>query len=332
VAEYEEGMQPIEAACYAAAKAGEMTNIAVDLSRYPYIAEDELALLDKPKAKTEKLAKVLPGINRNRQSIQIQRNRMTRALKRNLKAQGAEVARQLNSMMTKLAKAAEDDEEAIAARASTVLESLDWDEVWGDMPDVVADSMSKAAEDGVATAGKDLQRRTGRVITGVSTDFANEYGIEYAATRGAEMIGKRRTKDGKLVDNPDARWAITDQTRKDVLDLITQAMQDGWSNDRLADEIQGAYAFSAERAEVIARTETALADSQGNIAAWKKSGVVKKKRWLTAEDDLVSEECAANGKQGPIDMDEDFESGDTAAPAHPNCRCAVSPVIEDEGE
>ena len=33
--------------------------------------------------------------------------------------------------------------------------------------------------------------------------------------------------------------------------------------------------------------------------------------------------CIANLEDGEIDMDEDFESGDDAPPAHPNCMCSL---------
>ena len=74
---------------------------------------------------------------------------------------------------------------------------------------------------------------------------------------------------------------------------------------------------------VIARTETIRASNAGTLIGFKASGVVLKKEWTTAEDDRVSEDCEANGDQGPIDLDEDFVSGDDAPPAHPNCRCAL---------
>lgn len=54
-AEYEEAMQPIEEACYAAAEAGEMTDIPAGLARYPY-GGDAAKLLDKPAEKMAKAA------------------------------------------------------------------------------------------------------------------------------------------------------------------------------------------------------------------------------------------------------------------------------------
>jgi SPP1 gp7 family putative phage head morphogenesis protein len=100
--------------------------------------------------------------------------------------------------------------------------------------------------------------------------------------------------------------------------------------DQLADAIAQDTAFSDERAMTIARTESATADVQGNMAAYREArdqvGIVVLKEWITAGDDLVSEDCAANAEQGAIDLDDDFQSGANAPPDHPNCRCDVLPV------
>jgi hypothetical protein len=80
---------------------------------------------------------------------------------------------------------------------------------------------------------------------------------------------------------------------------------------------------------------TIAANNQGNLAAYKDAaaqGIAVMKEWLSAGDDLVSEECQANEDQGPIPLDDDFDSGDDAPPLHPNCRCAIAPVVSDESD
>jgi hypothetical protein len=57
--------------------------------------------------------------------------------------------------------------------------------------------------------------------------------------------------------------------------------------------------------------------------------VVLKKGWQTSNDEAeVCEECRGNEDQGLIDLDDDFESGDEAAPAHPNCQCVTYVEVE----
>jgi len=83
--------------------------------------------------------------------------------------------------------------------------------------------------------------------------------------------------------------------------------------------------FGAERAGLIASTEVTRAFAEGNITAWKKSGVTEGKEWVTANDELVCTIC------GPLDgqivaIDAEFEGGYYAPPAHPRCRCGINPV------
>ena len=145
----------------------------------------------------------------------------------------------------------------------------------------------------------------------------------------------RRDELGRLVENPDAEWAIDGSTRDFLRGAVTDAIEGGWSNDKLAGAIDDAYAFSKDRAMMIARTETQMAANKGAVAGYKASGVVQRKQWLTAEDDLVEEDCIANSEAGPagdgtLGLDEDYPSGDDAPPAHPNCRCVILPVVEFE--
>jgi len=178
----------------------------------------------------------------------------------------------------------------------------------------------------------------GQVGVDVTTDpealaMVNSQALDYARERAAEMVGKRRNLAGDLVDNPDAEWRIDDSTREFLRADVGQALADGWSNDKLASTIADSYAFSDDRAMTIARTETQMAANTGAVNGYKASGVVDGKQWLTAEDDLVSEDCVENGAAGDngdgvIGLDEDFPSGDDAPPAHPNCRCSIAPYID----
>jgi SPP1 gp7 family putative phage head morphogenesis protein len=169
-------------------------------------------------------------------------------------------------------------------------------------------------------------------------EVLNQAAADYAGDRAAELVGMRYDELGRLVENPNAEWAITKGTRDGLRQYVTDAIEQGWSNDKLAGQIQDSYAFSDERAMMIARTETNMASNQGSLNGYKASGVVDGKQWLTAEDDLVSEECEDNGNAGPngdgvlLDFDEEYPSGDTAPPAHPNCRCALAPYIAATAE
>lgn len=284
---------------------------------------DPKALMDETKAgkddpkqaqnETEKCAN-LGELNKAMESrgTMIQRQRLTRALKRTFRQQAKDIATKL---ATRLAKAAGDGD----------FSDDEWRDIFASIPAIVEDPLQRTSEDAVRSS---MAMIPAAVSAGVALrdGFINDYALDYARTRGAEMVGMKWV-DGKLVPNSSARWAITEETRTGVRQLVTTAIQDSWTIDKLTQELENAYAFSPARAELIARTETRLAHSLGEIAGWAESGVVSKKIWLTAEDDRVSADCVANGDQGAIDLDEPFSSGAEAPPNHPNCRCVISPVV-----
>jgi SPP1 gp7 family putative phage head morphogenesis protein len=156
----------------------------------------------------------------------------------------------------------------------------------------------------------------------------------WAQDRAAEMVGMRRTADGSLIPNPNARWRIDEGTREHLRGTVWSLVDSGASADEVKRQIVQAHAFSAARAETIARTEMAKAFSAGGLAGAKVLGATHK-QWTTSEDDKVSEECVACGEAGPdgdgvIEVGDAFPSGEDAPPNHPNCRCAVAYLIRRE--
>ena len=108
--------------------------------------------------------------------------------------------------------------------------------------------------------------------------------------------------------------------------------------------------FDENRAQTIARTESARAYTDGQNAAWEASGVVKGKTWLVSPYACEFCEAAAKefGEKSVGVKDAFYERGSTITgasgatmaldfddtsgpPLHPNCRCSLLPVIDYEG-
>lgn len=122
--------------------------------------------------------------------------------------------------------------------------------------------------------------------------------------------------------------AIEEATRTWVRGLVRIALTEGWSPMKLASEIAQHWAFSYDRARVIARTELAFAQSNGTLKAWEESGLVEKKRWVLGPDaHRKPDECDLNAG-AVVKVDAAFPSGHVSPPAHPNCRCVVTAVIQ----
>ena len=100
--------------------------------------------------------------------------------------------------------------------------------------------------------------------------------------------------------------------------------------------------LSSSRLETIVRTETIRYWTYAEQTAWQQSWVVKKKQRRTALDERVCEWCGAmHGKV--VELDKNFfDQGDEfnwlsldyedviGSPLHPNCRCDMIPIIENQ--
>lgn len=164
-------------------------------------------------------------------------------------------------------------------------------------------------------------------------DRVNERAVNYARSRAAELVGRQVLPSGHIVDNPSPKWSITETTREGIRDMITRSLEENLGSDAIIEELQESFLFSPERAEMVSRTEIASANSQGAMEGYRaaaSTGIVVLKEWILGPNPC--EVCEANAAQGPIPLDEDFESGDDAVPAHPHCECAVIPVVGEDGE
>ena len=139
--------------------------------------------------------------------------------------------------------------------------------------------------------------------------------LNYAEERGAELV-----KD------------LAGTTREALRDVITDAVKDGWSPDRLSERIEGMGVFGEARADTISRTELAFAHVQGNVAGWKESGRVEGKQSILGDLHDIYDECDECAEAGVVPMDDDFVPGYDFPPYHPNCICDIVPVLKIDEE
>lgn len=120
---------------------------------------------------------------------------------------------------------------------------------------------------------------------------------------------------------------VADTTKQDVRDLVAKQASEGWSIEDLQKQIRAKGEIaSRSRALTIARTETSAAYSQGSIAAYKASGVVSQTEWLIGPDSCSECQALSGAK---ADLGAEFAPGVTGPPLHPNCTCALSPIIAE---
>ena len=224
---------------------------------------------------------------------------------------GAKVAEVVSS---NLAKAASDDP---SARVGSALSDAGWN--WDDLPPLVEPIIAGVAVAAGTSAVSSLGLFDAETLKRVSARA-----VAYAQDRGAEMVGMKWI-DGALVDNPDAEWSIAATTRDMLQKMLVKTLEDGSTGQQLAKQIVESAAFSAERAQTIARSETAVARIQGNIAGWVESGVVGGMEFVASPD--CCEDC--QDEDGTIVPLADAPDGNDTL-LHPNCRCNwVAVQIDD---
>lgn len=215
-----------------------------------------------------------------------------------------------------------DLDELIRSLSLTDLDVLA-DAILTDLIDVTSDSARKA----LAGMGVDPEAAYELV------NQVDERAVAWARERAAELVGKRWV-DGVLIDNPNPLYAIDGTTRNMLRETIAGGLEDNIGIPAIADKVKASFAFSEERAGLIANTEVRRANSFGALKGYegaREAGVDVRKSWATAEDDCVDETiCQPNADAGAIGLDEPFPSGDEAPPGHPNCRCALVPVVGSE--
>ena len=150
----------------------------------------------------------------------------------------------------------------------------------------------------------------------------NKAARNFARKRAAEMVGKKWV-NGHLVDNPRAKWAITDTTREVLREAVKQAFsQEGGAPADLSKRIEESGIFGEARAEMIARTEMARAQVEGALVTAGEVGVIAKRSELS-NDHEGQDECDEAADLGVIAIDDDFGEHGSGPPFHPNCACAI---------
>ena len=193
------------------------------------------------------------------------------------------------------------------------------------------------------TLEKDVSKVLDPLLTAFKSDlqFSLNGWMATAYLKGqAEMITWGKTKGGIPIayEGPpisqavkwaekQAAWLVTEmdvETKRRLAHTISQGIKNKRGIPGLAKDIRGTFSdMTKYRSELIARTETANALSTASLDNMKDMGITGKE-WITAGDDLVSEECQGNEDEGVIPINQTFSGGVDAPPQHPDCRCVVA--------
>lgn len=123
---------------------------------------------------------------------------------------------------------------------------------------------------------------------------------------------------------------LSETDRNEVRELVEAAFEEQFDVDELADRITEVIG-DADRADVIARTETMRASNEGQSQLWGQAvdaGLLtglEQKEWITTPDDRLCPICEPMDGE-TVGLNERFSvEGDSidGPPAHPSCRCTL---------
>lgn len=140
--------------------------------------------------------------------------------------------------------------------------------------------------------------------------------------------------------------SISETTRDDLRKTLTQGFDKGESVTQLRKRVQSVMSDAKKsRAQNIARTEAIRASNFAAHEAYRQSGVVEARMWITERDERVCPHCLElDGKilgleEAFFKKGDDFVVNNSTMkfevedvlfpPLHPQCRCTEAPVLYD---
>jgi HK97 family phage portal protein len=174
----------------------------------------------------------------------------------------------------------------------------------------------------------------------IGKDAFDELDLDADFDESKERIGKYLDKMTKKAGD-----VITDETIEKLSGKVAVKIEEGAAISEIREVIKEYFVYaSTARADRIARSEVFRTLNAGKQEAWRQSGVVSKKKWITLKDELTCPFCKPmDGKTIGLANNffnkNDIQTGDNGKemhhdymtiehpPLHANCRCTVVPIL-----
>lgn len=184
------------------------------------------------------------------------------------------------------------------------------------MEGLYGDAMLQGAHDAAAAAGGTVAASLKDVVPPAGYWDAWTPGYGAAAVKAADGGMRAMLEQADLTIQ-----GLTDTSIDRIGTAISEGLASGDSVQTVGKDIRDVLEDPA-RAETIANTEYARSMTTASMDTYRENGV-QEKEWL-AEGDACPE-CEENEAASPLPLDEEWPNGDV--PAHPDCRCAIAPVV-----
>ena len=164
-----------------------------------------------------------------------------------------------------------------------------------------------------------------------------------------QLVGRDRPLDFTFGDRPIAERSIGAMvkeiqftTEKKIKKIVRFGIEQGASNQEIAEQLERSAAFRPSRARLIAQTETTSAINRATNQAYvrfqeEEDDVQILKQWIASNDENVRELHRDLARKDPIPVDDDFKISGYRGPAPAafdaaemdiNCRCTIAPIVQ----
>lgn len=143
--------------------------------------------------------------------------------------------------------------------------------------------------------------------------------IDVEAAR--QLINSIWVADGKSFSQ--RVWENTQKLIQTLNDGLIECVVTGRKTTELKKQLQERFSVSYSRADTLVRTELAHIQTQAAQQRYKDYGVEQLQFWADADERRCPECGKLHKKLFPA-------NGPMPVPVHPNCRCVMIPVIDDE--
>ena len=124
-------------------------------------------------------------------------------------------------------------------------------------------------------------------------------------------------------------WKNIGDLQRTLNEGLVDCVITGKKTTELKKKLMERFDVSYSRAETLVRTEMAHVETQAALDRYKSSGV-EKVRIVVDPDEKTCKECSKWDDK--IINITDIHTGTNCPPFHPNCRCAIAPVVKDKKE
>lgn len=198
--------------------------------------------------------------------------------------------------------------------------AIDWRQQDEQLIKMFTPLLEGAVKEGI-TIGQMVLGRT----KDLNNDNLNQKVSSFLQVRADKLIGINST----------IRSRLTSKLQSTLEEQISQGASLTQQTEAMHEAVRSFFNFTADRARLVARTESAGAVNGGSMLYYENEGVGAKE-WVTSHDDLVRPSHVACERQGAIPMERSFSNGleypgdqsNGEAGEVCNCRCSILPIIK----